>query len=65
LIDEGFSVSIRNVLCGSNGVTCSKSLEIHLTGNEKETITLSSDQAVPGIEHKLNGIRLLHIHAIV
>jgi hypothetical protein len=55
--EEGFSVSIQNVLCGSNGVTCSKSLEIHLSGNEMETISLSSDQVMPaGIKHKLNGL---------
>lgn len=56
---DGFSVTIQNVLCGSNGVTCSKSLEINLVGNEMESIALSSDQAEPGIKSKLNGKTLI------
>lgn len=52
---SGFSVTIQNVLCGSNGVTCSKSLEINLVGGEAESIALSSDLPVPGIQAKLNG----------
>lgn len=48
---EGYSVSIQNVLCGSNGVTCSKTLIINLIGNEPESITLSSDfSTTPGIK---------------
>lgn len=55
---DGFSVTIQNVLCGSNGVTCSKSLEIKLVGNEVESIVFSSD--VPsGIKAKLNGKTLI------
>ena len=46
---DEFSVTIQNVLCGSNGVTCSKSLEVNLGGIERESITLSSDLPVPGI----------------
>lgn len=62
----GFSVSIQNVLCGSNGVTCSKSLEIHLTGNEKETISLSSDQVMPAeIKNKLNGFSTHILHSYI
>ncbi len=54
---EGYSISIQNVLCGSNGVTCSKTLVINLLGNEPESITLSSDFAAstPGIQTSLNG----------
>lgn len=56
LIDgDGFTVTIQSVLCGSNGVTCSKSLEINLVGNEPESIAFSSDLPVPGIKSKLNG----------
>lgn len=52
---DAFSVTIQNVLCGSNGVTCSKSLEINLVGDEVESLVLSSDLPVPGIKSKLNG----------
>jgi von Willebrand factor len=52
---DGFSVTIQNVLCGSNGVTCSKSLEVNLVGAEGESIALSSDLPVPGIKGTLNG----------
>lgn len=52
---DGFSVTIQNVLCGSNGVTCSKSLEINLVGSEPESISFSSDLPEPGIKSKLNG----------
>lgn len=48
-------MTIQNVLCGSNGVTCSKSLEINLVGNEPESIAFSSDLPMPGIKAKLNG----------
>ncbi|KAH8270632.1 hypothetical protein KR018_012544 [Drosophila ironensis] len=40
---DGFSITIQNVLCGTLGVTCSKSLEIALTGHFKETLLLSAD----------------------
>ncbi|XP_002132784.3 hemocytin-like [Drosophila pseudoobscura] len=33
---QGFSIVIQNVLCGSSGVTCSKSLEINLSGKASE-----------------------------
>jgi von Willebrand factor len=56
---DGFSVVIQNVLCGSNGVTCSKSLEIALVGSEPESIILSSDQPSPGFRSKLNGKTLI------
>ncbi|KAG4071830.1 hypothetical protein HA402_005991 [Bradysia odoriphaga] len=41
---EGFSVTIQNVLCGSLGVTCSKSVTVSLIGPHVETITLVSDE---------------------
>lgn len=41
---EGFSVTIQNVLCGSLGVTCSKSVTVSLTGPHSETINLVSDE---------------------
>lgn len=47
---DGFSVSIQNVLCGSNGVTCSKSLEIHLklADGGVERLTLDSEKPIEG-----------------
>lgn len=41
---EGFTVTIQNVLCGSLGVTCSKSVSVSITGPHVETITLASDE---------------------
>lgn len=40
---DGFAISIQNVLCGTMGVTCSKSVEITLTGSYKDTILLTGD----------------------
>lgn len=40
---NGYSITIQNVLCGSKGVTCSKSLRIALDGNSNETLILSAD----------------------
>lgn len=45
---EGFSITIENVLCGSQGVTCSKSVSITMMGSEPEIVTLTSDLAIPG-----------------
>lgn len=45
---DGFTVTIQNVLCGTQGVTCSKSVTIALNGREIESITLNSDATVPG-----------------
>ena len=53
---DGFSVTIQNILCGSNGVTCSKALTINLVGEDPESITLSSDTASPGIKGLLEGM---------
>lgn len=46
--NEAFTVTIQNVLCGSLGVTCSKSVTIAMLGQTHESITLNSDAAVPG-----------------
>lgn len=46
--NEGFTVTIQNVLCGTQGVTCAKSVKISLIGEEPESITLNSDVSVPG-----------------
>jgi hypothetical protein len=64
---EGYSVTIQNVLCGSNGVTCSKTLVVNLLGNEPESITLSSDSAVttPGIQTLSNGKMLTHLIKLI
>ena len=40
---NGYSITIQNVLCGSKGVTCSKSLQINLEGDSNETLHLSAD----------------------
>lgn len=41
---DGFAITIQNVLCGTMGVTCSKSVEITLTGSYKDTILLAANQ---------------------
>lgn len=43
---ESFSISIQNVLCGSMGVTCSKSVTISVLGaaQKLETITLTANE---------------------
>lgn len=48
---DGFAVSIQNVLCGSNGVTCSKSLEIQLVSKDGrvEKLQLNAEQPVEGL----------------
>lgn len=46
--DEGFSVTIQNVLCGSLGVTCSKSVTVAVFGQHPESVTLNSGAAIPG-----------------
>uniref|UniRef100_A0A1I8Q8K8 Hemocytin n=1 Tax=Stomoxys calcitrans TaxID=35570 RepID=A0A1I8Q8K8_STOCA len=40
---DGFSITIQNVLCGTMGVTCSKSVEISLTGSVQDTLILAGD----------------------
>ena len=44
---ESFAISIQNVLCGSLGVTCSKYVQIAVSGKHTESITLSSDYDAP------------------
>lgn len=46
--DEGFTITIQNVMCGSQGVTCSKSVNIALLGSDPESVTLNSDSTIPG-----------------
>lgn len=40
---DGFTITIQNVLCGTMGVTCSKSVEISLSGSVQDTLILSTD----------------------
>lgn len=40
---DGYTITIQNVLCGTMGVTCSKSVEIALTGSVQDTLTLAGD----------------------
>nr|XP_014086275.2 hemocytin [Bactrocera oleae] len=40
---DGFTITIQNVLCGTMGVTCSKSVEISLSGSVQDSLTLNSD----------------------
>lgn len=40
---DGFTITIQNVLCGTMGVTCSKSVEILLSGSVQDSITLTAD----------------------
>lgn len=44
---DGFTITIQNVMCGSQGVTCSKSVTFALLGKQPESITLNSDATVP------------------
>uniref|UniRef100_A0A1I8MML0 Hemocytin n=2 Tax=Musca domestica TaxID=7370 RepID=A0A1I8MML0_MUSDO len=56
---DGFTITIQNVLCGTMGVTCSKSVEIALTGSVQDTLILSSDASYLDIPNKstINKIR--------
>jgi hypothetical protein len=56
---EGFSVTIQNILCGSHGVTCSKTLAVNLISDKPETIFLSSDSLIPGIKKLSDGKTLM------
>lgn len=49
---EGYSITLQNVLCGSAGVTCSKSIQITKMGAHPETITLSADSPIPGVKQQ-------------
>lgn len=49
---DGFTITIQNVLCGTMGVTCSKSVEIALTGSVQDTLILSSDASYLDIPNK-------------
>lgn len=41
---DGFTITIQNVLCGTMGVTCSKSVEIAIsTSGVDDSITLTTD----------------------
>jgi von Willebrand factor len=40
---NSYSVTIQNVLCGSFGVTCTKSVEIKLMGQNPQTVKLTED----------------------
>lgn len=45
---DGFSVTTQNVLCGSLGVTCSKSVTVTVFGKHHESVTLNADTTMPG-----------------
>lgn len=64
---EGFTITIQNVLCGSLGVTCSKSLTITILGLHSETLTLDAEQGGKHKdEHKLQNkyanLKTLSVH---
>ncbi|XP_055854171.1 hemocytin [Episyrphus balteatus] len=42
---DSYSITIQNVLCGTLGVTCSKSLQVTLDGSINDSITLSADSS--------------------
>lgn len=44
----GFTVTIQNVMCGTESVTCAKSVTISLVGKDSESITLNSADMMPG-----------------
>ncbi len=52
---DGYTVTIQNVLCGSNGVTCSKSVTVSISGSAEEKITLSSEIDAIGLKNKALG----------
>lgn len=48
---DGFSVTIQNILCGTLGVTCSRSVQISVMSAENtETVVLSSEMSKPSIK---------------
>ena len=53
--NEGYSITIQNVLCGSLGVTCSKSVTVSLVGKYPESVTLSSVSSIPGSYSEKSG----------
>lgn len=59
---EGFTITIQNVLCGSLGVTCSKSLTISILGVHSETITLSAEPGKNKLENKFESLKKLSVH---
>lgn len=69
---EGFTITIQNVMCGSLGVTCSKSVSIALLGQQSESVVLNSDSTIPGsllskrvtkeIEHHGDSTKSITIH---
>lgn len=46
--NEGFTITIQNVMCVPEGVTCAKSMTISLVGKNPESITLNSVAMIPG-----------------
>lgn len=46
--DESFTITMQNVMCGTQGVTCSKSINIAILGSKSESVTLNSDTTMPG-----------------
>ena len=46
--EEGFDISVRNVPCGTSGVSCSKSITLTVgSSNDQETVTLTRGKKLP------------------
>lgn len=62
---DGFTISIQNVLCGSLGVTCSKSVTVAIVGAYSESVTLNADHKAVGtaiLEESASKFKRLFIH---
>lgn len=60
---DSFSITIQNVLCGSMGVTCSKSVTLSVLGAQKtETITLTANEKRIGVDAAVDGTSKMHIY---
>lgn len=64
--EESFEVSIQNVLCGTNGVACSKSITL-VIGNDaqREKLVLTKGKKLPTGPFKRMTIRTTEIFAFV
>lgn len=48
---DGYTIDLQNRLCGLDGVTCSKSIKITLSGSSMESLVLEQHLPIPGIGH--------------
>lgn len=53
---RSYAISIQNVLCGSLGVTCSKSVSISILGTESETLTLTAKKQLSATTNNMKSM---------